>query len=80
MNLTEQNHLVDANDAGSGNLEIAISREGKNIPNYVENEGGARFRIKFIPDHSSIHHVQIKFNGIDIPSKISEFLISKSFF
>jgi filamin len=48
-------------------LEIAISRDGKNIPNYVQNEGGARFRIKFIPDEPSTHHVQVKFNGIEIP-------------
>lgn len=60
---------VDATDSGSGNLEIAISRDGKNIPNYVQNEGGARFRIKFIPDQSSIHYIQIKFNGIDIPGR-----------
>ncbi len=62
-------YLVDATNSGSGNLEIAISRNGKNIPNYVQNEGGARFRIKFIPDQSSIHHVSIKFNGIEIHGK-----------
>jgi len=59
-------YSVDATDSGSGNLEIAVSIDGKNIPNYVQNEGGARFRVKFIPDQSGIHYVHIKFNGIDI--------------
>lgn len=58
--------LVDATDSGSGNLEIAVSINEKNIPNYVQNEGGARFRVKFIPDQSGIYYVHIKFNGIDI--------------
>ena len=61
--------LVDATDSGAGSLEIAISRNGKNIPNYVQNEGIARFRIKFIPDQPCVHQVQIKFNGTDIHGK-----------
>ncbi|CAF5032158.1 unnamed protein product, partial [Rotaria magnacalcarata] len=31
---------IDATDSGSGNLEIAVSIDDKNIPNYVQNEGG----------------------------------------
>ena len=61
--------LVDATDSGSGNLEIAVSINDKNIPNYVQNEGGARFRVKFTPDQSGMYHIQIKFNGIDIHGK-----------
>lgn len=63
-------YLVDATDAGSGNLEIAVSRDGKNIPNYVQNEGSTRFRIKFTPDQPCIHEVRIKFNGVNINGKI----------
>lgn len=62
--------LVDATDSGSGNLEISVSINGKNIPNYVQNESGARFRVKFVPEQSGIYHVHIKFNAIDIPGKI----------
>ncbi|CAM4749067.1 unnamed protein product [Rotaria magnacalcarata] len=58
--------IIDATDSGAGSLEIAISRNGKNIPNYVQNEGIARFRIKFTPDQPCVHQVQIKFNGTDI--------------
>ena len=57
---------VDATDSGSGNLEIAVSVDDKNIPNYVQNEGGARFRVKFVPKQMGMYYVHIKFNGIDI--------------
>jgi hypothetical protein len=59
-------YLVDATDSGSGNLQISIARDGKNIPNHVHNEGGVRYRISFTPDQSCIHNVHIKFNGIEI--------------
>ncbi|CAF1278454.1 unnamed protein product [Rotaria sordida] len=58
--------MIDATDAGAGSLEIAVSRDGKNIPNYVQNEGNTFFRIQFIPDQPCMHQVQMKFNGIDI--------------
>lgn len=61
--------LVDAGNAGSGNLEIAVSSNEKNIPNYVQNEGGTRFRVKFVPNQMTTHQVYIKFNGIDIPGR-----------
>ncbi len=70
--------LVDATDSGSGNLEIAVSINEKNIPNYVQNEGGARFRVKFIPDQTGIYYVHIKFNGIDISGKLIDFIHSNS--
>ncbi|CAM4895437.1 unnamed protein product [Rotaria socialis] len=58
--------IIDATDSGSGNLEIAVSIDDKNIPNYVQNEGGARFRVKFIPDQAGSYFVHIKFNGVDL--------------
>lgn len=63
------NFSVDATDCGSGNLEIAVSINEKNIPNYVQNEGGARFRVKFVPDQCGTYYVHIKFNGIDLHGK-----------
>ena len=42
----------------------------KNIPNTVQNEGTTRFRVKFIPNQTSIHHVTVKFNGSNIPGKL----------
>ncbi|UJR14889.1 hypothetical protein I4U23_001873 [Adineta vaga] len=63
---TPTSFIIDATDSGAGNLEIAISRDGKNIPNYVQNEGGARFRVNFLPDKPCAHYVRIKLNGIHI--------------
>lgn len=62
-------NLVDAGEAGCGNLEISIASDEKNIPNYVQNEGGTRFRVKFIPQEESTHYVQMKFNGVEISGK-----------
>ncbi|CAF1661453.1 unnamed protein product, partial [Adineta ricciae] len=63
---TPTSFIIDATDSGAGNLEIAISRDGKNIPNYVQNEGGARFRVNFLPDKPCAHYIRIKLNGIHI--------------
>ncbi|CAF1398822.1 unnamed protein product [Adineta steineri] len=63
---TPTSFIIDAADSGAGNLEISISRDGKNIPNYVQNEGSARFRVNFVPDKPCIHYVRIKLNGIHI--------------
>jgi hypothetical protein len=46
-----------------------VSSNDKNIPNSVQNEDGTRFRVKFIPQQVTIHHVHVKFNGMDIPGK-----------
>ncbi|CAF1303393.1 unnamed protein product, partial [Didymodactylos carnosus] len=50
---------IEATHSGSGNLEIAVSRNQQNIPNYVTNEGGARFRVKFTPEESGVHKIII---------------------
>ncbi len=71
-------YLVDAADSGSGNLEISVSINEQNIPNYVQNEGGARFRVKFTPVQTGVYYIQIKFNGIDIHGK--EISFNKFFF
>jgi hypothetical protein len=63
---------VDAAEAGSGNLEIAVSSNEKNIPNTVQNEGDTRFRVKFLPNQATVHSVNVKFNGNNIPGKRRE--------
>lgn len=30
---------------GAGNLEIIVAVNGKNVPNYVQSEGNARFKV-----------------------------------
>ncbi|KAL3208380.1 hypothetical protein MRX96_039187 [Rhipicephalus microplus] len=40
---------IDASQAGAGNLEIIVSVGGRNVPNYVQSEGNAKFRVNFKP-------------------------------
>lgn len=41
---------IDASAAGAGNLEIIVANAGgRNVPNYVQSEGNARFRVNFKP-------------------------------
>ena len=54
---------IDASQAGAGNLEIIVSVNGRNVPNYVQSEGNARFKVNFTPTEPSAHQVSVKFNG-----------------
>ena len=38
-------HAVDASQAGAGNLEIIVSVNGRHVPNYVQSEGNAKFKV-----------------------------------
>lgn len=53
--------LVDASQAGEGQLEISIN-EGQ-VPNHVQVVGGGRCLISFTPEHPKPHFINIKFNG-----------------
>lgn len=58
---------IDAGQAGAGNLEIIVSVNNRNVPNYVQSEGNARFRVNFTANESSTHRVSVKFNGHPVP-------------
>ncbi|KAB7497586.1 Filamin-A [Armadillidium nasatum] len=58
---------IDASQAGAGNLEIIVSVNGKNVPNYVQSEGHARFRVNFKPKEAANHTLSVKFNGEPVP-------------
>lgn len=58
---------IDASSAGAGNLEIIVSVNGKNVPNYVQSEGNAKFRVNFKPTEPVAHMVSVKFNGEPVP-------------
>lgn len=60
---------VDASQAGAGNLEIIVSVNGRNVPNYVQSEGHARFRVNFKPKEAAVHTLSVKFNGLPVPGK-----------
>ncbi|XP_054721310.1 filamin-A-like [Uloborus diversus] len=58
---------IDASQAGAGNLEIIVSVGGRNVPNYVQSEGNARFRVNFKPTEAQTHTLSVKFNGEPVP-------------
>ncbi|XP_054168385.1 filamin-C-like [Oppia nitens] len=58
---------IDASAAGAGNLEIIVSANGRNVPNYVQSEGNAKFRVNFKPTEPSTHVLSVKFNGEPVP-------------
>ena len=58
---------IDASQAGAGNLEIIVSVNGRNVPNYVQSEGNAKFKVNFKPTEANVHLVSVKFNGEPVP-------------
>ncbi|CAJ0934049.1 unnamed protein product, partial [Mesorhabditis belari] len=58
---------IDAAKAGAGNMEIIVSVDGRNVPNFVQSEGQARFKVSFTPQEAREHIVSVRFNGHPIP-------------
>ncbi|PSN34738.1 hypothetical protein C0J52_17746 [Blattella germanica] len=58
---------VNASQAGAGNLEIIVSVGGRNVPNYVQSEGNAKFRVNFKPQEAAPHSLSVRFNGEPVP-------------
>ena len=59
---------IDASQAGAGNLEIIVSVAGKNVPNYVQSEGNAKFKVNFKPQEIQPHLLSVKFNNEPVPN------------
>lgn len=59
--------LVDASEAGEGQLEISIN-EGE-VPNHVTVVGGGRCLVSFTPEQPKPHLIDIKFNGETVSGK-----------
>lgn len=59
--------IVDASQAGEGNLEITISARGRNIPTKVHPQGSARFAVSFVPLEAIDHIITITFNKEAVP-------------
>lgn len=58
---------INASQAGAGNLEIIVAVSGKNVPNFVQSEGNARFKVNFKPTEAAIHSLSVRFNGHAVP-------------
>lgn len=61
---------VDASAAGAGNLEIIVSANEINVPNFVKQEQSARFSVSFTPQVVDTHMISVKFNGDVVPGKL----------
>uniref|UniRef100_A0A7E4VHL6 Calponin-homology (CH) domain-containing protein n=1 Tax=Panagrellus redivivus TaxID=6233 RepID=A0A7E4VHL6_PANRE len=59
--------LIDAAKAGAGNMEIIVSVDGRNVPNFVQAESQAKFKVSFTPQEAKEHLISVKFNGQPIP-------------
>lgn len=58
---------INASQAGAGNLEIIVAVGGKNVPNFVQSEGNARFKVNFKPTEAATHSLSVRFNGHPVP-------------
>ncbi|VIO89186.1 Uncharacterized protein BM_BM2319 [Brugia malayi] len=59
--------MIDAARAGAGNMEIIVSVENRNVPNFVQAEGQAKFKVSFTPQEAKDHLISVRFNGDPIP-------------
>ena len=48
-------------------MEIIVSVDNRNVPNFVQAEGQARFKVSFTPQDAKDHTISVKFNGISVP-------------
>ncbi|VDN53518.1 unnamed protein product [Dracunculus medinensis] len=58
---------IDAARAGAGNMEIIVSVDNRNVPNFVQAEGQAKFKVSFTPQEAKDHVISVRFNGEPIP-------------
>lgn len=58
-------YVVDASQAGEGQLEISIN-DGR-VPNKVDVLGGGKCLVTFTPMTATSHWIDVKFNGEQVP-------------
>jgi filamin len=51
---------------------------GKNVPNYVQSEGNAKFRVNFKPQEAGTFLLSVKFNNVNVPSSPFSCLVTGS--
>ena len=60
---------VDVNEAGEGNMEIALTDRGRNIQNQVRQLSTGQFEVAYTPLEASEHTASITFNGEHVPGR-----------
>lgn len=56
-------------------MEIIVSVDNHNVPNYVQVEENAKFTVSFTPQEPKPHSVSVKFNGEHVPGCFNYFTI-----
>ena len=61
--------VVDASNAGDGNLEISVLTQegGIRVPNQARPLGEGQFEVTFVPTVAQVHQVFLKFHGKSVP-------------
>lgn len=61
--------LVDASEAGVGNLEVAVN-DGR-VPSMAHALGQHRYDISFVPKENADHTITIRFNNEPVPGQLA---------
>ncbi|KAJ1362036.1 hypothetical protein KIN20_021447 [Parelaphostrongylus tenuis] len=68
---------IDAARAGAGNMEIIVSVDNHNVPNFVQAEGQAKFKVSFTPQEAKEHVISVRFNGVSVPGSPMKCMVEK---
>lgn len=55
-----------------------MSVNGCNVPNYVQSEGNAKFRVNFKPREAAPHSLSVRFNGEPIPGMKTSLIVVRN--
>lgn len=59
-------------------MEIIVAVNGKNVPNFVQSEGNAKFKVNFRPTEAATHSLSVRFNGHPVPGSPFSCVISSA--
>ena len=60
-------HLVDASQAGSGEVEVFVKGDSRKVPCKVVDKGGGFYRATFTPKNTVPHMVFVTFAKETVP-------------
>lgn len=58
---------VETSQAGPGNLEVTVN--GGRVPTTAQGQGPHTYAISFTPRQATVHKVDLRFNGKDVPGE-----------
>ena len=63
--------VVDASEAGRGALDLSVGPPGRTLPHSIKEIQPQQYIIEFTPEEPVDHEVNIQFNEIHIPGKLT---------